>query len=224
LFLDLTKYLNLKTAGCPIGQLYSPSEKKCKVYHKAVPNCKANFGFAPWCNECDTNYKLVANSMGADSCVLVADIADYSLTEATTPDDYLHCDTDNTTKYWNHTSKKCLCIHGVDADNTTCRTDGHADVCDAFNCDDCTANTCVSYLNATPTHDSCFALNAVLDTISAKTGCKCMPGFKVIYNELNEWRCDRTADIARTNCDAVAVSGSPAVKFSMTELDAQISA
>jgi hypothetical protein len=165
--------------------------------------------------------------MGADSCLALADIANYPGLSADSDDGSdadgtgLECADDH---YWNHTQSQCLCELGYKPDGIECRnaTDNVNELCLFTNCTTCTATTttCAAYNGSGPTAEDCFALNAVLETVSSNTGCACMNGFKRIYTALNEWRCERTADVARTDC-AVA-SSAPLVKFTMTELNYEI--
>lgn len=160
-------------------------------------------------------------SMGADSCILTADIA--SIADVTT------ATCDDAAKYWDPKQKKCLCIYGVEAsDSTTCRTTSETTaLCPFTNCADAPcafdATECEAHTDNTITDDDCFKLNAILtvgNTDANTNGCKCMTGFTVIFNQLNVWRCERTADIARTNCPGVVVDTAPF--FVMTELSDEV--
>jgi len=165
----------------------------------------------------------MVGSMGADSCILTADIDTSEIsTDICTDSD----------KYWDPKQKKCLCTYGVDlSDSTTCRlpADNTATnaLCKFSNCADTichfNAASCALHSSNTTTDDECFKLNAILtvdSTDGATNGCKCMTGFTHIFNQLNEWRCERTADIARTNCPGVTPGTAPF--FTMTELSDEV--
>jgi hypothetical protein len=74
-------------------------------------------------------------------------------------------------------------------------------------------------------------LNAFIDyndasDITLGSGCKCLPGFSPIYDQDNAFRCERTADVARANCNPNDAASPPVslagIVFHVTELATEI--